>query len=101
MPRSRKLPSNVVKFKKGAQRSLPRATTFRGNSRYFYRETPPPGVFLIFEYIYTYEPNSLLYAGGIYLNGKPEFHNATLHNDLVAGQIKLLSWRQESEWRAG
>jgi hypothetical protein len=99
MGRPRKLPPNVVRFRPDEIRALKRATPFTEKPRYFYRDTPPLRDWLIFEYCYYSDMKNLFYAGGNYSReGKMRFHCDHLNACLDAGDIKVLSWRLESEW---
>lgn len=102
MGRPRKLPSNVVRLQIDESRSLKRAEPFKQRPRYLYRDTPPIGEWLIFEYCYYSDMKNIFYAGGNYSQeGKLQFHDDVLNARLAAHEIKVLSWRLESEWHTG
>jgi hypothetical protein len=101
MGRPRKLPANVIRFPKDAAKRLTRAEPFKFRPGYFYQTIPMDGEWLIFSYCYRSHMQDIFYAGGSYKNGNPKFHYESLQNKLLAGEIKLLSWRLESEWHTG
>jgi hypothetical protein len=101
MGRPRKLPPNVVRFRPTEERALKRAEPLKGKPRYFYRDTPPNKDWLIFEFTYHNEwYGELWYANGQIIDGQPLFQHKAIQEEYLAGNIKLLSWRLESEWRS-